>query len=86
MVFSHYLAIHLLKILGLFPVLGYFEESCYEHLYTRFCKNIGFHSSGIFMLSSGIADLYGSYVFSFPRKCQTVYQSDIPFYIPTSNG
>ena len=35
------------KTSGLFPVWGFYEQSCYEHLCADFYGNISFHFSGI---------------------------------------
>lgn len=48
-----------------------------------FCVNIHFHFSEI--SAQDIAVSYSSYMVRFIRNCQTLFESSVPYYIPTSN-
>ena len=72
---TFYEFIHQLMEFGLFPLFGYDEWCCYEHLYITFC---GHKYLGVELLGHMVSLL------SILRNCQTVSQSDCSIW-HTSN-
>lgn len=75
-----------------FSFLAIVNKASMDICVQDFCVSLHFHSSGI--KAQGIAispDSYmvsymDSYMVSFIRNCQTLFQSSVPFYIPSDPG